>query len=202
MLGIIEYGSGNLFSLKSALERLSIPYGFVHNKHDMELYDGFIIPGVGNAGVAVEKLYKTDLALPLIKTKKKVLGICLGMQLLTKFSEEAHDNLLGIIPLITKQFRFDRTSMLDYSLKIPHMGWNNLVSTKESPILKNIPSNSYFYFVHSYYIELDPRYTIGKTEYGIFFSSLINFENFWGVQFHPEKSGAEGEKLLQNFYEL
>ncbi len=199
MIGIIEYGAGNLFSLSCALDRLGIGYGFVKKEKDMELYDRFIIPGVGHAGVAMNKLKESGLDKPLLKTKKKVLGICVGMQLLTQFSEEGNVNLLGVFPLRTLRFK---TSSALNSLKIPHMGWNKVHQLKDEKIFLNIKQDSYFYFVHSYYIELNTKFAIGNSEYGSFFTTIIQFENFWGVQFHPEKSGIDGEKILQNFNNL
>lgn len=196
MIGIIEYGAGNLFSLCCALDRLKIPYGFVKNESEMDLYSKYIIPGVGHAGEAMNKLTSSGLVQSLIETKKKVLGICVGMQLLTQFSEEGSSGLTGIFPIKTLRFSTNN------GLKVPHMGWNQVNQIRPNPIFLGINQNSYFYFVHSYYIELNPNFAIGETEYGNSFSSMINFQNFWGVQFHPEKSGTDGEKILLNFNDL
>jgi len=196
MIGIIEYGAGNLFSLSCALDRLNIPYGFIKHPDEMDLYDRYIIPGVGHAGMAMDKLKKSGLIEPILKTQKKVLGICVGMQLLSRFSEEGNADLLSVFPLDTLRFSSD------HRLKVPHMGWNKIHQTTEDEIFRDIPQNAYFYFVHSYYIEFNPKFAIGSSEYGNLFSSIIHFNNFWGVQFHPEKSGTDGEKVLRNFNEL
>lgn len=196
MIGIIEYGAGNLFSLSCALNRLNIPFGFIQNESQMELYDRFIIPGVGHGGAAMDKLKQSGMIPTLLTTQKPVLGICVGMQLLTTYSEEGDTTMLDIFPLATRRF------VSVPSLKIPHIGWNKVFQTLKNPLFEGIGQNSYFYFVHSYFIELNPKFAIGLTEYGNSFSSGIHNNNFWGVQFHPEKSGNDGEKLLQNFNKI
>ncbi len=196
MIGIIEYGAGNLYSLSCALDRLKIPYGFIRQEKEMDDYDRFIIPGVGHAGQAMEKLLLSGLSGPILKSRKPILGICVGMQLLSSFSEEGQMKMLEVFPLNTVRFKSEM------SLKIPHMGWNKVFQPGKDPLFQGISQNAYFYFVHSYYIELNPMFAIGLTEYGNSFSSSIHFENFWGVQFHPEKSGKDGEKVLKNFNDL
>ena len=196
MIGIIRYGAGNIFSLTAALERLGIPYGMVNSEEDLDQYDRYIIPGVGHAGAAMQKLEQTGLV-PKIKTlKKPTLGICVGMQLLTSYSEEGDSNLLDIIPIKTLKFTSDANH------KVPHTGWNQVFAEKDSPLFKNIPAGSHFYFVHSYFIEYNNAYTLSSTNYNIKFSASIWQDNFYGVQFHPEKSGKYGEQLLINFSKL
>ena len=196
MIGIIRYGAGNIFSLTAALERLGIPYGMVNSEEDLDQYDRYIIPGVGHAGAAMQKLEQTGLV-PKIKTlKKPTLGICVGMQLLTSYSEEGNSNLLDIIPIKTLKFTSDANH------KVPHTGWNQVFAEKDSPLFKNIPAGSHFYFVHSYFIEHNKAYTLSSTDYNIKFSASIWQDNFYGVQFHPEKSGKYGEQLLTNFSKL
>ncbi len=196
MIGIINYGAGNIFSLSAALERLGIVFKMVNDVNDFDSCTKYIIPGVGHAKPAMQKLQETGL-IPLIKqTKKPVLGICLGMQLLTAFSEEGETDLLNLIPL--KTLLFDKKS----GIKIPHMGWNNIEINNDSSLFHNIPDKSYFYFVHSYFIEYSTNFTITSTSYGIPFTSAMQNENFYGVQFHPEKSGNCGEQLLINFNNL
>jgi glutamine amidotransferase len=195
-LGIIQYGAGNIFSLTAALERLGIPYGMIAHEDDFEQYDRYIIPGVGHAGAAMNKLEQTGLVPKIKSLNKPTLGICVGMQLLTSYSEEGDSDLLNIIPVKTLKF----TNSTAY--KVPHTGWNKVYPEKENPLFKNIPAGSHFYFVHSYFIEYNNAYTLSSTEYNIKFSASIWHNNFYGVQFHPEKSGVFGETLLTNFSKL
>ncbi|MDQ7949596.1 MAG: imidazole glycerol phosphate synthase subunit HisH [Pedobacter sp.] len=195
MVGIINYGAGNIFSLTAALERQQIAYGMVNTEADLEKYSHIIIPGVGHAGAAMAKLKETGLVNAIKALKKPVLGICVGMQLLTAHSEEGDSQLLSVMPLRTK--RFDKS----LKIKVPHMGWNT-VSFKNNSLFQNVPVGSQFYFVHSYFIEYNPIFDIAAVEYGNKFSAAIQQENFYGVQFHPEKSGEAGERLLKNFSNL
>ncbi len=195
MLGIIQYGAGNIFSLTAALDRLEIAYGMISQESDFELYDRYIIPGVGHAGAAMQKLESTGLVPAILKITKPVLGICVGMQLITAYSEEGNADLLDIIPVKTLRFKEEA------GLKVPHTGWNQ-VHPKETELFKGIDPNAYFYFVHSYFIEHDNLYTLASTRYGVQFSAAIKKNNFYGVQFHPEKSGTAGETLLTNFAHL
>ena len=193
MTGIINYGAGNIFSLTAALNRLDISYGMISRPEEIEGYHRYIIPGVGHAGAAMNKLKISGLAESITTLQKPVLGICVGMQLLTSYSEEGNSALTGIIPL--KNLHFDKKS----KLKIPHTGWNKVRSEKTNPLFKGMNEEEYFYFVHSYYIEFNSKFTIASTEYGTKFSAVIQKDNFSGVQFHPEKSGSAGEQLLMNF---
>lgn len=196
MIGIVYYGAGNIFSLTSALDRLGISYGMIHTEADFEQYDRYIIPGVGHAGAAMTKLEHTGLVPKIKALKKPTLGICVGMQLLTAFSEEGNSNLLDIIPVKTLRF----TDSAEY--KVPHTGWNRVYPEKDNPLFKDIPAGTHFYFVHSYYIEYNEAYTLASTDYSLKFSASIVKDNFYGVQFHPEKSGTFGENLLSNFANL
>jgi glutamine amidotransferase len=192
-IGIIRYGAGNIFSLTAALERLGITYGMVHTEADLEQFDRYIIPGVGHAGAAMNKLNDSGLVPRILALKKPVLGICVGMQLLTSYSEEGNAQLLNIFPI--KTLRFADSA----EFKVPHTGWNRVLPEKENGLFKNIPDGSHFYFVHSYFIEYDEAYTLSSTSYSTKFSASIWRDNFYGVQFHPEKSGKYGETLLNNF---
>ncbi|MNS36963.1 Imidazole glycerol phosphate synthase subunit HisH [compost metagenome] len=194
-IGIINYGAGNIFSLCSALDRLNISYKLINIVSDFDGCERYIIPGVGHATPAMKQLNDTGLV-PLIKqTSKPVLGICLGMQLLSSFSEEGNTDLLDLVPIKTLRFT-------DESLKIPHMGWNSVFPIESETIFKNIDQGSYFYFVHSYYLEHSDKYSLATTNYGLTYASSIRKNNYFGVQFHPEKSGKAGEQLLTNFAEL
>ncbi|MGZ3765167.1 MAG: imidazole glycerol phosphate synthase subunit HisH [Mucilaginibacter sp.] len=196
MIGIIRYGAGNIFSLTAALERLGIKYGMVNSDADFEQYDRFIIPGVGHAGAAMNKLEKSGMVEKIRSLKKPALGICVGMQLLTSHSEEGDADMLNVFPI--KTLRFADSS--DY--KVPHTGWNQVNQEIDNPLFQNIPSGSHFYFVHSYFIEFNQAYTLASTAYSTKFSASIWKDNFFGVQFHPEKSGRYGELLLTNFSNL
>ncbi|KEQ29396.1 imidazole glycerol phosphate synthase [Pedobacter antarcticus 4BY] len=195
MIGIVNYGAGNIFSLTSALDRLKLNYGMINTESDFDQYSHIIIPGVGHAGAAMEKLQQSGLAdvIPLIT--KPVLGICVGMQLLTAHSQEGDAVLTNIIPV--------RTLLFDKKLgiKIPHMGWNN-IEIKDNPLFAGIEDKTQFYFVHSYFIEYNPIFGIATADYGLKYAAAIQRDNFFGVQFHPEKSGQAGERLLLNFSNL
>lgn len=196
MTGIIDYGAGNIFSLTAALNRQALIYDMVDKNTDLERFDRFIIPGVGHAGSAMDHLRASGMAEVLPDIRKPVLGICVGMQLLTSYSEEGDSDLLGIFPLDTLHFR----GRIDQ--KVPHMGWNRVVAEKNSPLFEGMDKDPYFYFVHSYYIPYDTILTSAHTRYGVRFSAAFERDNFYGVQFHPEKSGAAGERLLANFCQL
>ncbi|MBB6497992.1 imidazole glycerol phosphate synthase subunit HisH [Pedobacter cryoconitis] len=195
MIGIVNYGAGNIFSLESALSRIGLSYGMINTVEDFDLYSHIIIPGVGHAGAAMEKLNNTGLVEAIRQLKKPVLGICVGMQLLTSHSEEGDARLTDIVPLETKLF--DR----NLGIKVPHMGWNN-IEIKNNLLFEGVENQTQFYFVHSYFIEYNAIFEIATADYGLPFSAAIQKDNFYGVQFHPEKSGAAGERLLMNFSNL
>lgn len=192
-VGILNYGAGNIYSLSASLNRQGVSFGIIDSAKDFTLYDKIIIPGVGHALKAMKNLETKELITCLVNYKKPVLGICLGMQLLTNFSEEGNINLLQQIPLRTAAFS------KELPIKIPHMGWNKVKTEKRSPLFQGISINSFFYFVHSYFVEYNPKFTIASCNYGTIFSAAIQNKNFYGVQFHPEKSGINGEILLKNF---
>lgn len=195
MIGIVNYGAGNIFSLTSALERLNLPYGMINEEADLERYSHIIIPGVGHAGTAMRKLEQTGLVGPLKALKKPVLGICVGMQLITAHSEEGDAEMMNVVPVNTRLF--DKSQ----GIKIPHMGWNT-IEHKNNLLFEGIENGSQFYFVHSYFIEYNPTFDIAAANYGMPFSAAVQKDNFYGVQFHPEKSGTAGERLLMNFSNL
>jgi len=195
MIGIVNYGAGNIFSLTSALERLNLPFGMVNEEADLEKYTHIIIPGVGHAGTAMRMLEQTGLVEPIKALKKPVLGICVGMQLITAHSEEGDADMMNIVPVKTRLF--DKAQ----GIKIPHMGWNN-IEHKNNPLFEGVENASQFYFVHSYFIEYNPTFDIAAANYGMPFSAAVQKDNFYGVQFHPEKSGSAGERVLKNFSNL
>lgn len=196
MIGIVNYGAGNIFSLTAALDRVGVAYGMINDVEDFAAFERIIIPGVGHAGAAMQKLRESGLVEEIVQLKKPVLGICVGMQLLSSFSEEGDADLLGIIPL--KTLHFDER----IGEKVPHMGWNSISATATNVLFQGVPDGSYFYFVHSYFIEADADYSAALCQYGIAFSAAVQKDNFFGVQFHPEKSGKAGEQLLLNFAKL
>jgi glutamine amidotransferase len=200
-VAIIKYNAGNVQSVLYALQRLGID-AIVTDSHDeISSADKVIFPGVGNAASAMEYLKETRLDDLIISLTQPVLGICLGLQLLCNFSEEGDTKCLGIFDTAVK--KFDDSSFQNKNLvpvKIPHMGWNN-ISDLSSPLMNGIPENSFVYFVHSYFAELCPE-TIAITEYISPFSAAIKKNNFYGVQFHVEKSAKAGEQILANFLNI
>lgn len=197
-LAIIKYNAGNVQSVLYALQRLGVN-AIVTDKHEEIIAaDKVIFPGVGNAYSAMQYLKGTGLDKLIVSLKQPVLGICLGLQLLCNFSEEGNTECLGIFDTEVKKFdtsSFQNTNQVP--VKIPHMGWNNIYQLS-SPLLAGVNENSYMYFVHSYYAELSPQ-TIATTDYIIPYSAALRKNNFYGVQFHTEKSAAVGEQILSNF---
>ncbi len=190
---IIKYNSGNIQSVQFALERIGVNTIVTDNAELIQSADKVIFPGVGEASSAMNFLKERKLNELIISLKQPVLGICLGMQLLCKHSEENNTDCLGIFENIAVR-KFAAT---DANLKIPQIGWNN-ISNLQSPLFNYIPADSYCYYVHGYYAEKS-KHTIATTEYGITYSAAIKKNNFYGVQFHPEKSAVIGEQLLKNF---
>lgn len=191
---IIDYGAGNVFSVRNALEHLGIHAKVTDVAEEILQADKIIFPGVGSAQAAMEALRQKRLLTIFDEISQPFLGVCLGMQLMGTSSEEGDQKCLDIIPYKIESF----ADMGD--LKIPHMGWN-LVSQSASNIWKGIPDQEYFYFVHSYHLP-SSKYCIGKTVYGNTFCAAVQKDNFFGVQFHPEKSGKMGIRLLENFTKL
>jgi glutamine amidotransferase len=187
---IIDYKAGNTQSVINALHRLDIKAKVTCDKQEILFADKVIFPGVGHARAAMEELNKRDLINTIREIKVPFLGICVGMQLLFDYSEEGNTACLSVIEGRIK--KFDST---DY--KIPKMGWNTIISSSHQ-LFKGIDVPSFFYFVHSYYLPITD-YTIATALYGESYSAAVQFNNFYGVQFHPEKSGVNGEQLLKNF---
>lgn len=189
---IIKYNAGNVYSVSSALKRLGYEAIVTSDLNKIESADKIIFPGVGEASSAMKYLYETGLNKIIPKLKQPFLGVCLGLQLLCKYSEENDTECLGIFD--------EKVKLFPPEMKVPHMGWNS-ISTCDNKLFNNIHKNSYVYFVHSYFADLS-EYTIAKTNYILPFSSALKKDNFYAVQFHPEKSGVIGEQILNNFIEL
>lgn len=199
---IVDYGMGNLKSVEKAFMKIGAPVKVTQAPADIDMASAVVLPGVGAFADCMGNLREKgllDAILKAIEKGKPYLGICLGLQILFEESEEFGPSKgLGIIPGRVKRFSFQ-----DRTLKIPHMGWNSIKITKRSPILKAIPDDSYFYFVHSYYVEPSDASVISTiTEYGHPFVSSIWKDNIMATQFHPEKSQALGLKLLESFAEF
>jgi imidazole glycerol-phosphate synthase subunit HisH len=200
-LAIIKYNAGNVQSVLYALQRLGVN-AIVTDKHeDILAADKVIFPGVGNADSAMKYLKGTGLDRLIISLKQPVLGICLGLQLLCKSSEEGDIKCLGIFDAEVKKFDHASIQIGDpAAFKIPHMGWNTIYGLSSS-LMKDVSEESYVYYVHSYYAELTPQ-TIATTDYILPYSAAIQKNNFYGVQFHTEKSADAGEKILSNFLKI
>jgi glutamine amidotransferase len=189
---IINYGAGNIQSIKFAIQRLGYEAVLSDNVEEIRAADYIIFPGVGEASSAMKMLVESGLDTLIPQLKQPVLGICLGMQLMCNFSEEGNTIGLGIFDVDVIKF----TS----KVKVPQMGWNQIYNLK-SELFRGIFENEYMYLVHSFYAPLCSE-TIATTNYELEYSSALENENFYGTQFHPEKSGDVGEQILKNFLEL
>jgi imidazole glycerol-phosphate synthase subunit HisH len=192
---LIKYNAGNIQSVLYALERLGVTAEVTADAEHIQTADKVIFPGVGEASSAMKSLQEAGLDKVIKNLKQPVLGICVGMQLLCAHSEENNVNCLNIVPTQVKKFKAGTAS-----LKIPQTGWNTIYNLK-SPLFQNIPEDSFVYNVHSYYAENSP-YTIAHCDYGVMYAAAVRKENFYGVQFHTEKSAAVGEQIIQNFLNL
>ena len=200
MIGIIDYGAGNLFSVKNALDYLGVENCVTGDKEEIEKADELILPGVGAFPDAMNMLEKKGLTEVICREaqRKPLLGICLGMQLLCSRSEEGDVECLGIFGTQVRHFR----SALRHGagLKVPQVGWNSIGGLKTG-LFSGVDDGAYMYFVHSYFAGICED-TVAVTEYGLQFSSALRRGNFMGCQFHPEKSGDAGERILANFLKL
>jgi glutamine amidotransferase len=197
-LVIIKYNAGNIQSVLYALERIGIAAIVTDDHAAIKAADKVIFPGVGEASTAMQYLQARQLDKLIVSLTQPVLGICLGMQLMCSFSEENNTNCLGIFE--ERVQKFQPNSVLQTKLKVPQIGWNT-INHLQTPIFNQVKENSYCYFVHGYYAALGAQ-TIATTNYVQAYSSALHKDNFYGVQFHPEKSALVGEKIIQNFLSL
>ena len=205
MIGIIDYGIGNLHSVRKAIERVGGDTGLVGTVSEISRAEKIVLPGVAAFGDAMEQLRQKGFVEPIIEAIESgtpYLGFCLGLQLLFDISyEEGEHTGLGILP--GKVIRLRETSGRDRKLKIPHIGWNQIHWDRPVPLLAGMDNDAYVYFDHSYHVvPLDPTVTAATTEYGSRFVSAVWKDNIFATQFHPEKSQQVGLKLLENFVRL
>ena len=197
-IAIIKYNAGNIESVNNALNRLGVKAEITADPHKIRNADKVIFPGVGEASTTMEYLHKHELDKLIISLKQPVLGICLGLQLMCSHSEENDTNCLGIFD--EKVLRFIPKPGEEFITKVPHMGWNAITNLKSSIFSEEI-ENQYVYFVHSYFAGLG-EHTIATCDYINPFSAALQKDNFYATQFHPEKSGTVGAKILENFINL
>ncbi len=188
-IAIVKYNAGNIWSMSCALQRLGVDPVVTDDPKQLQEADRVIFPGVGEASTAMRYLRERGLDRVLCSLKQPFLGVCLGLQLMCSYSEEHDTPCLGIFDEPVKLF--------PNTMKVPHMGWNTLTQLK-SGLFKGVPEGSYVYFVHSYYVAAGVD-TIARCDYSLPFSASLHKDNYFGVQFHPEKSGSAGEKILKNF---
>lgn len=194
MIAILDYKMGNLRSVENALKRLGAEFTVTDDAGVILSADKVLMPGVGNAAEAMENLRSASLVDVVRSLRRPVLGICVGMQVMCRHSEEGDVDCLNLFDARVK--RFEPSA----DLKVPHMGWNT-IGNLESKLFKGIDGGEYVYFVHSYYPELCSD-TIATSCHGVMFSAALKYENFYGTQFHPEKSGDVGERIIENFLRL
>ena len=194
MIAIVDYKMGNLRSVENALRRLGADFTVTADADVIRRADKVLLPGVGNAAEAMDNLRAAGLVEVIRSLRQPVLGICVGMQVMCRHSEEGDVDCLGIFDARVKRFTPSP------EVKVPHMGWNK-IGNLETKLFKDLEGGSYVYFVHSYYPELCPD-TIATSQHGVMFSAALKYENFYGTQFHPEKSGDVGERIIENFLKL
>ena len=194
-VAIVKYNAGNIRSVDYSLKRLGVDAHITDDHEEIRSSDKVVFPGVGEASSTMRHLKQNGLDLLIPDLKQPVLGICLGLQLMCNHSEEGDVNCMGIFPLEVKKFVTET-----FLVKIPHMGWNTIDELK-SPLFEGVNEEEYVYFVHSYYAEYS-KYTIARTGYLNYFSAGLSKDNFFATQFHPEKSGLAGSRILENFINL
>ncbi|EGG41151.1 imidazole glycerol phosphate synthase, glutamine amidotransferase subunit [Candidatus Nitrosarchaeum limnium SFB1] len=195
-LAIFDYGAGNIFSLKNSLEKSGATVNVITDFDKPNIYSGLLLPGVGNFDPAIKSITKSKTNFHnYVKDNTPVLGICLGMEMFFEKSEEGKEKGLGIIQ--------GDVIILPPSMKVPHMGWNNLEIKKPGRLLEGIKDNTWVYFVHSYRVKpVDNSVITAESDYGIKVPAVVEKRNFFGTQFHPEKSGKVGKIMIQNFLDV
>ena len=204
MITIIDYGVGNIFSFQNVYKRLDIPTKIAKTSQDLTDAQKLILPGVGSFDYAMSQLNASGMREKLdelvIEKKVPVIGICVGMQMMGNRSDEG--KLEGLKWIDSEILRFDE-NFIQQRTKLPHMGWNDVTPINNQPLFNGLEKDAIFYFLHSFYFKCNnPTDSIAFSEYGISFSSAVNRDNVYGIQFHPEKSHQYGEKLLHNFANL
>lgn len=194
MIAIIDYKMGNLRSVENALKRLEAEFVVTADDSVIRKADRVLLPGVGNAAEAMHNLHQADLVQTICDLRRPVLGICVGLQVMCRHSEEGDAECMGIFDTRVRRFPASAAE------KVPHMGWNS-IHNLDSKLFNGIKGGEHVYYVHSYYPELCQD-TIATTRHGLLFSGALKYENFYGTQFHPEKSGDTGERILRNFLML
>ena len=204
MITIIDYGVGNIFAFQNVYKRLNIPTRIAKSVNDLDNVNKLILPGVGHFDYAISQLNASGMRKRLdelvIVEKKPIIGICVGMQMMARKSDEGNAEGLGWIEADIKKFD---TSTIEHHTKLPHMGWNDVKPISNHPLFEGLEKDAIFYFLHSFYFECsNQKNIISETEYGINFTSSVQHDNIYGIQFHPEKSHSYGERLLENFAKL
>lgn len=203
MLAILDYEAGNQTSVLRGLNSLGVPARITADPAELSAASGVIFPGVGAARQAMDLLTRTGLGktlAELVRSGKPLLGVCLGCQILLEHSEESDTKTLGLVKGRSLRFASELRDEAGEPISIPHMGWNGYTLQKPCRLFQGIPADAEFYFVHSYYTEPEPELVLATTYHGTEFCSVYGREGFWAVQFHPEKSGKPGLRLLENFY--
>lgn len=195
MIAIVDYDTGNLCSVYNALARLGVQYVVTDDAETIRKADKVLLPGVGEASSAMEKLRERGLCEVIKGLTQPVMGICIGMQLMCRCSEEGNTECLGIFDTEVKRFSADKKA----GVKVPHMGWNEIRNI-ETPLLSGLREGEFLYFVHSFAPQMCGE-AIATSVNGVQFAAALNKGNFYGTQFHPEKSGTIGEQILRNFVE-
>jgi glutamine amidotransferase len=204
MITLIDYGVGNIFAFQNVYKRLNIPTKIAKTSKDLEDAEKLILPGVGSFDYAMNQLNNSGIREKLdqlvLENKIPIIGICVGMQMMGNRSEEGKSDGLGWID--ADILKFDE-NLIRHRTKLPHMGWNDVVPVTNHPLFEGLEKEAIFYFLHSFYFKTkNLTESIAVSEYGITFTSAVNNNNIYGIQFHPEKSHQNGEKLLHNFAKL
>lgn len=193
-VAIVKYNAGNICSVQNALSRIGVAAALTDNPDVIRAADKVIFPGVGEAGTTMKYLREQGLDKLICSLRQPTLGICIGLQLMCRHSEEADTECLGIFDVNVKRFQ-------SHKYKVPHMGWNTILPRGGAPLFGGLEKEPYAYYVHSYYAEVG-AHTIAATDYAQAFSAALHKDNFYAVQFHPEKSAWVGEQVLKNFLDL